>query len=225
MNSWLLILTAAVILLILLSRINLYIDLHFCRRENDDYLRITLYSLQELFIYSIKIPTIMLVQHDNLPWLTSEVGTQDGATKTKVGREHRFLRKTVNLLLHNPDRFFRLFKLTKQIFRRYRSYMDRLSQGLHCEKLEFKIIYGFEDAACTGIFMGAVGSVVQLLLTTMHNRITLDTKPTIRIQPNYDHRQLELELSCIFRIRLGNVITATIAVLRNSMHTEATGSG
>lgn len=225
MDRWLLIFTATAILLILICRINLYINLQFSRREDDDYLAITVYALRKLFAYSIKIPTIMLIKHDNLLWISSEIETPPNITKTKLNREQRFLKKTLKLLFYEPDRFWRLIKLAKHIFHDYRKYMDKLSTGIHCEKFELKASYGFDDAALTGLFMGIWGSVLQLLLTAVRNRIMLDTKPSIQIQPNYKQRQLELELSCIFRIRLGNVITATIAVLRNISYTEATSSG
>jgi hypothetical protein len=225
MNRWLLVLTATAILLILICRVNLYINLRFSRRADDDYLAITVYALRKLFIYSIKIPTITLTKHDKLPWVASEIKTPQNTAKTKVNREQRFLKKTIKLLFYEPERFWRLFKLAKYIFRGYRNYMDKLSTRVHCEKFELKANYGFDDAALTGIFMGIWGAVFQLLLTAMYNRIELDIRPSIQLQPNYKHRQFELELSCIFRIRLGNVITATIAVLRNLSRTEATGSG
>lgn len=225
MNRWLLIFTAIAILLILICRINLYINLQFSRRADDDYLAITVYALQKLFAYSIKVPTIMLIKHDNLPWISSEIATPPNIAKPKLNREQRFLKKTLTLLFYNPDRFWRLYKLGKKIFHDYRVYMAKLSTNIHCEKFELKASYGFDDAALTGLFMGIWGSVLQLLLTAMHNRIRLDTKPSIQIQPNYRHNQLEIELSCIFRIRLGNVITATIAVLKNLSYTEATSSG
>ena len=225
MNRWLLVLSATAILLIVIYHINLYIDLQFSRRANDDYIAVSVYALQKIFAYSIKVPTIALVRHDNLLWVSSEIEASQGTAKTKLKREERFLKKTIKLLFYNPERFWRLFKLTKQIFRDYRNYMDKLSTGVHCEKFELRASYGFDDAAVTGIFMGVLGSAFQLLLTAMHNRILLDTRPSIQIHPNYQHSQFEVELSCIFRIRLGNVITATIAVLRNLLHTEATSNG
>ena len=198
MNRWLLILTATAILLLLICRVNLYIKLQFSRHADDDYLAVTVYALRKLFIYSIKIPIITLHKPDKLPWLASEIKTPQTTAKTKVKREQRFLKKTIKLLFYQPDRFGRLFKLAKHIFRDYRNYMDKLSRGVHCEKFELKASYGFDDAALTGIFMGVWSGVFHLLLTAMYNRIVLDTRPSIQIKPNYKHSQLEIELSCIF---------------------------
>lgn len=224
MINWLLVLTAITVFLILLARTNLYIALQICRHNNDDYLAITVSAFRQFLCYNIKVPVIMVIEHDHFPWISSELETSQETTKTKAGREQRFIRKTIKLLLLKPKRFWRLFRLTKHIYRNYMNYMDKLCQGLHCEKFELKTAYGFEDAAYTGIFMGVLGALIQLHLTALHNRISLDTKPSIYLQPHYSHSQFQLELSCIFRIRLGNVITATIAVLRKLFNREATHS-
>ncbi|TWH48982.1 DUF2953 domain-containing protein [Sporomusa sp. KB1] len=225
MNNWLFVLTSTAILLVLVFRVNVYIDLRFCRRNDDDYVAVTVYALQKLFIYTIKIPTIKLVQYDDLPWITSEIDAPRGAATTKVNREQRFIQKSIKLLFYNPERFLRLLRTANQLIRGYLRYVNSLSKGIHCKKFKLKIIYGFEDAAFTGIMMGILGSLTESMLRSIHNRLVLDAKPCIKIQPIYGHSQLEIELKCIFRIRFGNVITATMANLLNSMHREATRSG
>ncbi|CQR74322.1 hypothetical protein SOV_24470 [Sporomusa ovata DSM 2662] len=225
MNNWLFVLISTAILLVLLFRVNVYMDLRFCRRNDDDYVAVTIYALQKLFIYTMKIPIIKLVQYDDLPWITSEIDAPHGATTTKVSREQRFVRKCIKLLFYNPERLLRLLRTANQLIRGYLRYVNRLSPGIHCEKLELKTIYGFEDAAFTGIMMGILGALTEKMLRSIHNRLVLDAKPCIKIQPVYGHSQLEIELQCIFRIRFGNVITATMANIINSMHREATRSG
>ena len=226
MNSWLVVVMAVAILLGLLFRVNLYIDVHFCRRKDDDYLAVTVHALQKIFMYTIKIPAIKLIQYDDLPWIASEIESPLGeVANTQVGREQRFVRKSIKLLFHNPERFLQLIRAVRQFIRGYRRYVSRLSKGIHCEKLELTTIYGFEDAAFTGIMMGVVGSMVEIMLTSMHNRLVVEVKPDIKVMPIYGKIQLEIELKCIFRIRLGNVITATMAILRNSLRKEAARSG
>lgn len=225
MENWLFVLISTAILLVLLFRVNVYIDVHFCRRKDDDYAAVTMYALRKLFIYTIKIPIIKLVQYGDLPWITSEIDTPRGTATTKVNREQRFVRKSIKLLFYNPERFLRLLRTANRLLRAYLRYVNRLSSAIHCEKLELKTIYGFEDAAFTGIMMGILGALTERMLRSIHNRLVLDAKPCIKIQPVYGHSQLEIELKCIFRIRFGNVITATMANLINSMHREATRSG
>lgn len=225
MNSWLLVLLATIVLLGVLSRVSLYIELQFCRHNEDDYAAVTVHALQNLFMYTMKIPAIKLIKHQELPWVTSVIKSPQEAAPTHVSREQRFIRRLLKILIHNPERFSRLLKSARRFLQSYRSYIDRLAQGIHCERLDLKVVYGFEDAAFTGLMMGVFGSLTNLMLMSLHNRVILDAAPAVTIKPLYGKNYFELELKCIFRIRVGNVITATIATLKNSLHREATRSG
>lgn len=225
MNSWFLILIATIIFLILLARVNIYVELQFNRCNKDDYIAITVSALWQFLCYNIKVPAIMLIEHDNLPWVASEIKTSHEKAKTKVNREQRFLKKTINMMFFNPERFLHLFRLTKQIYRTYLNYMNRLARGIHCEKFEIRTKYGLDNAALTGILMGIIEAVTQVALLSMRNRIRFDARPSIKIQPIFEESQLTFELNCIFRIRFGNVIIATIEVVRNLLREEATRSG
>lgn len=221
MNHWLFALIATAILLLLFSRISLYVDFHFCRRSDDDYIAVTVYALRKFFIYSIKIPVIAMIQYDDLPWITSEIRTPLEGMSTHVGREQRFIKK----IFHSPKNFFDFFRAAKQFISGYTYYINKLSQGVHCEKFELRTIYGFEDAAFTGMMMGVIGSLASIWVTSLHNRLVLEAKPVVFIQPVYGYSHMEIDLRCILRIRFGNVITATMSVLLNSLHGEATRSG
>lgn len=225
MNSWLLFPTAVIFFLLILSQVNLYIDIHFCRRKDDDFLKVTVYALEKLLFYSIKIPAINIIQYNDLPWITSEIKTSHDRTKTHVEREQRFVKKLIKIFFCNPRRYLRFIRTAKNFFRTYRYYTNRLTKKMHCVKLDIKTIYGFEDAALTGVLMGVLGSIIGIMLNSLHNRLVLDTKPEIKLIPVYGRNHLEIEIRCIFRIRLGNVITATMARLPNTLHREATRSG
>lgn len=225
MESWLLFLTTALLFLWLLSQVNLYIDLHFCRRKDNDFLEVTVYALRKLLTYSIKIPAIEIIRYNDLPWLTSEIQASHAKTETHAEREQRFIKKLAKIFIYNPQRFLRLLKSTRHFFRTYRHYTNRLTQQLHCDRLEIKVVYGYEDAAFTGVMMGIFGSMLGILLQSLHNRLIMDSEPAVKLKPVYGCNYLEVEIRCIFRMRLGNVITASMARLVNSLHKEATRSG
>lgn len=225
MESWLLFLTTVLFFLWLLSQVNLYIDLHFCRRKDDDFLEVTVYALRKLLIYTMKIPVIEIIQYNDLPWVTSEIQTSHAKTETHAEREQRFVKKLAKIFIYNPRRFLRLLKSTRHFFRTYRHYANRLTQAMHCDRLEIKVVYCFEDAAVTGVLMGILGSMLGLLLQSLQNRLIMDSEPAVRVKPVYGCNYLEVEVRCIFRIRLGNVITASMARVANSLHKEATRSG
>lgn len=225
MNNWLFMLIAAVILLLLLFKISLFIEFHFCRRKDDDYVAVSVFALQKIFLYTIRIPTIAVIQHNDLPWIASNIKTPQGDTATHVGGEQRFLKKSIQILFHNPEEFVQLVRSVKQFIRGYNHYISKLAQGIRCEKFELSTIYGFEDAAFTGIMMGVLGSFVNTLLSSAQRRLIFDAKPVILLQPVFGCSQVEIDFRCILRIRFGNVITATMSVLLNSLHGEVTRSG
>lgn len=225
MESWLVYPTAMLVFLWLFLQVNLYIDLHFCRRKDNDFIAVTVYALKKLLIYSIKIPAIEIKQYNNLPWITSAIQASHAKTKTRVEREQRFVKKAATIFIHNPRRFLRLLRISRKLFRSYRYYTNRLTQKMHCNRLEIKIVYGFEDAAVTGIMMGIFASMLEKLLRSLPKRLIMDTEPGVKLMPMYGCNYLEVEVRCIFRIRLGNVITASMARLVHSSHKEATRSG
>ncbi|HWR45253.1 DUF2953 domain-containing protein [Sporomusa sp.] len=225
MNNWTIILLTAVSLMLMLSRINIYIELYFCRHNDDDHVAVTLYALRPLLVYTIKIPVIEIVRFNDLPWITSKIKAPQGGTETYVAREQRFVKRIAEIFVKNPQKFRKLMREVKRYINIYSCYINSLVSSIHCEKLDLRAEYGFEDAASTGLMMGVIGAARGLLLTSLDNRLKLDAKPNIKVTPMYGQSHFEIEFKCILRIRLGKVITATMATLTNSLHKEATRSG
>ncbi|SMC58212.1 DUF2953 domain-containing protein [Sporomusa malonica] len=225
MSNWIIFSVTSSILMLMLSRINIYIDIHFCRRKDDDYIEVSVSALRPLLVYTIKIPVIEIVRYNDLPWITSEIKAPQGGAETHIAREQRFVKKIAEIFVKNPQKFKKLMRAVKRYIRIYRKYINSLVASIHCEKLDIRAVYGFDDAAFTGLMMGAFGAARGLLLASLHNRLILEAKPNINITPVYGQSHFEIEFRCIFRIRLGNVITATMATLTNSLHREATRSG
>lgn len=225
MNDWMIFTITSCILIWLLSQINIYIDIHFYRHKNDDYLEVRVSALRPLLVYSLKIPVIEIVRYNALPWLTSELKVNQRGTETHIAREQRFVKKFAVIFVKNPQKFKKIMRGVKEYIQIYRNYINRLVSSIHCERLKLRAVYGFEDAAFTGLMMGVFGAARGLLLVSLHNRLQLEATPEINITPVYGQCYFEIDFRCIFRIRLGNVITATMAALTNSLHREATRSG
>ncbi len=225
MSSWLLVLSTTCILVFALLRVSVYIDLHFCRKKDDDFVSVTVYALRRIFSYSIKIPVIKIKEYNDLPWISSEIKTTDDNTETHISGEQRFVKKLMKILFFDPQRFLHIYRTTNRFVKSFRSYIDKLSRNIHCEKFYVNVKYGFDDAAFTSIMIGVFGALVEKLLNSMRHRLILDTKPDVNLIPVFNKSHFEVELKCIFRIRLGNVITATIARIPKLLNREATRSG
>lgn len=225
MSSWLLVLTTTFILMFALLRVSVYIDLHFCRKKDDDFVSVTVYALRRIISYSIKIPVIEIKEYNDLPWISSEIKTTDEKTEPHISGEQRFVKKLMKILFFDPQRFLHIYSTTNRFVKSYLSYIDKLSRNIHCEKFYINVKYGFDDAAFTGIMLGVFGGLVEKMLISMRHRLILDTKPDVNLIPLFNKSHFEVELKCIFRIRLGNVITATIARITKLLNREATRSG
>ncbi len=226
MANWLMVIAAGIILLFMLSRIQVYIELSICRHNADDHLAITLHALKPLFVYTLKIPVIEIVQVNSLPWITSKIKAPEGGTETYVAREQRFVKTMGEIFLKKPRKFRKLMRGVQRYLRAYRYYINNLVSSIHCQRMDCRLVYGFDDAALTGFMMGVFGAAQGFLLTSLNNRLQLDAKPDIKVIPVYNRPHFQLDFKCILRIRLGKVITATMATLTTSLYKkEATRSG
>lgn len=225
MSNWLLILTIIVILTFALLRVSVYIDLHFCRKKDDDFISVTVYAFRRILSYSITIPVIEITEYNSLPWLSSEIKASEDNTETHIAKEQRFVKKLMKILAFNPQRFLHMYRISEHLVKSYRSYIDKLSRNIHCEKFYVNVRYGFEDAAYTSIMLGVFRALIEKMLISMRHRLILDTRPDVIFIPLFGKCHFEVELKCIFRIRLGNVITATIARIPKLLNREATRSG
>jgi hypothetical protein len=91
--------------------------------------------------------------------------------------------------------------------------LRQLIKSLYFEKLCFKLIYGFEDAALTAWSNGALYVLQGVFLALFNTYFKIKEVPVISFRPIYERDFLEMELDCIFKIRVGNVISIVFSML------------
>jgi hypothetical protein len=91
--------------------------------------------------------------------------------------------------------------------------MNELFLSIQCNKFDCKTVYGSDDAALTSIISGGLWALKSIMVNKLKNRIHLVNKPLINVTPLFNQQKFELDFTCIFSIRLGNVINATIKLL------------
>ncbi|MDR1702692.1 MAG: DUF2953 domain-containing protein [Sporomusaceae bacterium] len=92
--------------------------------------------------------------------------------------------------------------------------LRELKNRLYFEKLRFKLIYGFEDAALTGLTNGALFALQGFFLAVFHSYFKIKENPVIYLQSVYGRDFWEAEFDCIFKIRVGNVILIVLKMLK-----------
>jgi hypothetical protein len=207
----------------LLSRINVYIFLTYQRNQADDFVAVEVKMLGDLIVYQIKIPVIEINRQD-FSWFVSEVGDGREDAKTHPERERRFIRRIVRFYINHPARIRKLVRAFRYYKNLYRLVVDRLLKATSCEYFSWKTRFGDDDAAITGVAVGVGWAVKETLLVNLQRRIKFKNKPIIAVTPVFGENSFETELKCIFRVRLGNVISVS-TLLFNSTRKEAVDRG
>ncbi|VBB07974.1 Hypothetical protein LUCI_3239 [Lucifera butyrica] len=217
MNVWLSGIAAWILVSYFISRITLYIKLQYKRQAADDYLLIEVYTYKKIVLYSLQVPLLQITQ-GMLPWLETEVHSGEEKITTHVEREKRFVHKSVK----DPDKFYDSVRIVQYYTRMYNQFMKNIMQSMQCEKLEWRTAYGLGDSALTAFFYGIIWMLKGLLVTNLRERFHFRQPPEIRVAPFFGEVQFRVDFRCIFSIKLGNLINATLRMINER---QGGGSG
>lgn len=215
METWLAVWLASTLLILAMARMKLFISLSYSRRGDDDRLDIDVYAFKKLISYHFEVPLIRLVRRGGLPWPESVLDTADGQAETRAGAEQRFVRNTWRIFRHHPRHWHHLMKQFRYYTRIYKRLTRSILVAVACEKLSWRTGLGTGDAALTGISAGLLWQMKTQTYAYMQRRLKSVARPTFRVSPLYAREGVEIELECIFSIRLGNVINAIATAIQH----------
>ncbi|CUH94070.1 hypothetical protein P22_0132 [Propionispora sp. 2/2-37] len=226
MEIWLIIVVETMMLLYVLWMSNVYISLTYKRVRNNDHLVVSVYSFKHIFSYTMEVPVIEWESNNRPELIKTKIETPDNAdsVKTYSKREQRFVHRSIKKYFTSIPQLIAMWKDANNYLFKYKLFMSKLSRGLSCEQLSWHVRYGVYDAALTGMIYGIAWNVTECFLHYAVKRIRFMQKPSLRITPVFDRQILEIELHCIFRLKLGNVITAIWSIVYTK-EKEARGSG
>jgi len=208
MENWFIIILAILVINCLLFYSKIHIKLKYQRDGSDDYIAVDVYIFARLLAYSMQVSVIEIGDINNSLWLKSKIKTGQSQDETHIKREQRFIIKTVNFYMLHPRRLRRVVRLVRYYARLYSYVMEKFVRSLHCEKLQWKTIYGSEDAEQTGIVIGMLWSIKELMITRLKKRVIITNNPIINVNSIFGHNSFKVDFQCIFSMRLGNVIHA-----------------
>lgn len=216
METWLAASAATTLLWFALMRVKLYISVVYRRAGGDDSLAVEVYVPGRLLVYRMEVPVIRIIEAGALPWLESRVATRRGAAETRPKAERRFVRTTWEIFRNHSSHWRFLVRQFRHYTRMYNRLMRRLLRATACEKLCWRTRYGADDAALTGVTAGFIWIAKNEVYKYMKRRLAGVARPVFRVVPLYGRTAFEVELQCIFSIRLGNVINATTTVIQSA---------
>ena len=74
-------------------------------------------------------------------------------------------------------------------------------KGILIEDLNFRLDYGWDDAASVGMLYGIINAVAYSIMGFIHNNMTVK-RWKIDINPDYENEVFSGEIDCIFKTRL-----------------------
>lgn len=86
---------------------------------------------------------------------------------------------------------------------------EYLLHRLSCHRLEWSMKIGFANPAFTGLAIGCLWYLKTKLMNKLIQKIgDMATAPIVSITPDFQKTTFELELNCIFALKVGHIITA-----------------
>ncbi len=214
METWLASALASTLLILAVARLKLFVSLSYRRRDGDDHLAIDVYALGKLLYYHLEVPQVRIAERGDLPWSEAVADTAGGRTETSAKREQRFLRISWRIFRYHPRHWHKLMNQLHYYTRLYQKAMARILVAVSCEKLTWRTRLGTDDAALTSVAAGLLWQLQGVTYAYMQRRLKSVPQPSFRVVPLYGREGLDIELECIFSIRVGNVINTIATAIR-----------
>lgn len=211
METWIAVSLASVIFSYAVSRIKIYIKLNYRRKAADDQLSVDVYFIKHFFTYHLDVPVVRIMSFNGLPWLKSEVEGGEEEVDTNPKRERRFAENMVDIYRNRPRKWRRIVKDFKHYTKLYNKFIERIMRRLTCEKISWQTRFGSDDAAVTSMGAGLFWLLKSQIYAFLKRRVKFAAKPEFQVIPVFSAIAFDVELECIFSIRLGNVINATLS--------------
>lgn len=182
------------------------VDFRYRRIDEKDHINIQLHAFHGLWNALIEVPTIQLEWEKGPQLEVEQVSiTKGGVRKAKAKARIRYVRRgwLYRIWLSIP----RLLRFLKRIQRQF-------YQGIHCNRLNWRIEIGYKDPAQTAIVAGAFWTMIGFALSRLYKQVTVEDKsPSLMVVPQFKKEGFLCDIQCIFNLRIGHIILVGINLL------------
>jgi hypothetical protein len=177
----------AALLMVSLMFVKINILIEYNRKGKDDNLILSFFALSGLLKYKYEAPTVDFRKKGaRFNWL-SEIGGKEKDSKR------------ITSFLDISD-LFRRFEVLRKAFERY------VKKRLLVKDFKLHINLGTGDAFYTGIASGSVWALAGMITAFICNNFDVEKK-TIIVKPHFSEKIFEIDLFCIFNLRIVNIIS------------------
>ena len=187
---------------------NIYVNLRYKRRGDNDNIFVRVYAWRGLLSYVVKVPVVQMDWRDEMLWFESELKETKGNRRFNTVFERHVIKKVVDFICYHPRHFRRIVGRIQQKIQQARTVIRGLHDKVRCDRLNCQIRFGMEDAAATAVAAGGFWMIRGLVVTALRSRMSFGACPVCTITPVFGKEVIVIDLECILRIRLGNIINA-----------------
>ncbi|RKD27064.1 hypothetical protein BEP19_00375 [Ammoniphilus oxalaticus] len=180
------------------------INFEYIRKAEDDRIRIRI-EIWGLIKLKYEIPTL------ELQMLFKGVGIKH---KTGVAvKQEPVKKKKFRLTPNEVQNYYRKIYKIKDRMRDFNAVVKVMSKQIKCDRLEWYSKVGVGDAAMTGMVTGGVWGIKSIVIGLISRYTTLQTEPKMNVIAAFQGSDINTELHCILRFRIGNIIIAGTRIL------------
>ena len=192
---------AFILLALCLIRINIVFE--YNREGVNDNIVLSLFMLNGLVKYKYEIPK---VNPGKKGFVFEKVKEKGKKEKDQSKRREKI----------SYDYVLKKIKHYRDLKNKYHVLIAKISGYLKCrlqiKKLDLSVTIGTDNAHHTAVLIGLCWSVAGLILSYIHNNLTLMEK-NINIKPDYMGKKLKVDLFCILNVRIGHIIIVGLIYL------------
>lgn len=202
---WLLGLALLLVIIIAIISSSIHIRVHYTRQRDNDNLIFDLRALFGIYRHRYKIPIVQFSEASKGLVLQTEQVNVKTNEKTSAKKEKITYERVVE--------FYKNAKLLVANAFHFTDWLRHTLKRVRCVKFRWCTEIGVDDAAQTGLLTGVVWGVKTSILGLIFNRITMDAKPQIAVNPQYNHPQFTTDLFAEAKISVFFALSAGIQLL------------
>ncbi|MDL2281280.1 DUF2953 domain-containing protein [Selenomonadales bacterium OttesenSCG-928-I06] len=225
MNTFLIIILILTALIIILCRLYISVNISYSKNDDKDLFVFSISMLKFLKLYTYEFSPAHLDYNDilvsekpkkeSLEKSETQPQTTTSQEQKKQKKQNPFstIKKATNYYIDNlKDKI----NVNKAQLKKYFNIAKKFLKTAKLEKLNLKLTYGFEDAALTGTSAGILAVLKEFLLITLQRKFRNIDQIHLFVFPKFGQEDyLEVDFDCIFKVRVGNVITIMANILAN----------
>ncbi len=195
---------------IVLLRLRIKASVEYLRNENDDNLSISFYTMKGIFRYKYEVPMVDI----GISGLKFRLVKEQGGNGEPIGVRREKMK---------PTGIFEKYAMIRKYCQENNDFIcdlrNYLGKRLIMYQFSLKVEEGTGNASHTGIICGLLWSVSGIITSFLSNNFK-NYEKFVSIKPNFNKSVFNVDLKCIFRMRIAHIIVLLAKIYLNGYKEE-----